>query len=379
MRYGVTVTPDAETREHLLDVLGQFVAQRGPATLLAPPVEPGDAAFPEPWAPTPSGVALLLRRLAWHARLELEIEIEDRRAGEAPTERKPATRLELIEVRRRSALFALGFIGADDVAGTFAHEIGVAHAVLHRPDGFDPYRTTKPAVIAVEPGVDLERGSIAAVYLGLGVLAANAARQHHSVPERTGFNPLLVVSVGVQLVAGHLPVESVVYLLAVQAAVRGERKPPAGLVPQQRREVASVLAGLCTEELRERLGIPGDAVGAERPAVQAFADAQLAPDESPPTKAFRWNTDRKGVGTILGTLFGIGASIVVSRGLLPMLAIGGAGVGHVIGRQVRVPRCSACATVNAAAAPTCRKCGAVFRGDISQLADRLEAEERLDD
>src|SRR5437763_4318149 len=160
--------PDAETRAHLLDVLAGFVAKSGAAPLLLPPVAPGEEAFPEPWAPRKSGVALLLRRLAWHAGLDRAVELEDRLAGAPPTERKPATTVELIEVRERSALFVLRFIGEDDVAGTLAHEIGIAWAVLHRPDGDDPYRTGKAPVISVDPDVDLERGSIATVYLGLG-------------------------------------------------------------------------------------------------------------------------------------------------------------------------------------------------------------------
>ncbi|MBA3454974.1 MAG: hypothetical protein H0T42_17930 [Deltaproteobacteria bacterium] len=371
--------PDAETREDLLDVLGEYVARGGVAPLLAQPVEPGDAAFPEPWAPTPSGVRQLMRRLAWHAGLDREVEIEDRRAGAVPTERKPATRVELLEVRRKSALFALGFIGEDDIAGTLAHEIGVAHAVLHRPDGVDPYRTAEAPVIAVDPAVDLERGSIATVYLGLGVLAANAARQQHSIHERTNFNPMLVTSTGVQIESGYLPVESLVYLVAVQAALRGEKKPPAGLVPTQRRQVAAVLEELDGEKLRDRLGIPRDAVGARRPAVERFKDAQLTADEGVARNAFRWNTSRKGVGTILGTVLGFSVSLIASRGLLPIFTIGGAGVGHMVGRRVRVPRCSACATVNAPGAATCVKCGAVFRGDIEHLSERLDAEERLDD
>jgi hypothetical protein len=370
--------PDAKTREHLLDVLGEYVARGGPATLLAPPVEPGVAAFPERWAPTPSGVALLIRRLAWHAGFDREITVEDRRGEAAPTERKPTTRLELIELRRTAAVFALGYIGDDDIAGTFAHEIGVAHAVLHRADGVDPYRTTDAPVLAVDPGVDLERGSIAAVYLGLGVLAANAACQQHSVLERTSFNPMLVTSTGVQVEAGHLPVASLGYLVAVQVAVRGETKPPPGLAATQRRLVAAILAELDGDDLRERLGIPRDAVGTARPAVEPFADAELVPEEVAPKTAFRWTTDRKGIGTIVGTVLGIGASIIVSRGVLPFM-IGGAVVGHVIGRRVRAPRCSGCVAVNAPAASACRKCGAVFRGDIAHLSDRLEAEERLDD
>jgi hypothetical protein len=53
-------------------------------------------------------------------------------------------------------------------------------------------------------------------------------------------------------------------------------------------------------------------------------------------------------------------------------------VGHVVGRFVSVPRCSACATIVAKTSTGCRKCGARLRGDISSLSQRLEAEERLE-
>jgi len=204
--------PDVETREHLLDVLGEFVALAGAGPLLLPPVEPGEAAFPDPWAATRAGIALLLRRLAWHAGLDRAIEVEDRQIGARPMERKPATRVALLEVRRSAAVFELELIGADDVAGTLAHEIGVAFAVLHPRNGIDPYRTADAPAIAVDPDIDLERGSIAAVYLGLGVLAANAARQNHTVFEGQGFHPLLVGKVAVEVEAGYLPASSLTYL-----------------------------------------------------------------------------------------------------------------------------------------------------------------------
>ncbi|MGE0549165.1 MAG: hypothetical protein AB7R00_18990 [Kofleriaceae bacterium] len=371
--------PTAETREHLLDVLGEFVARGGAASLLAPPIEPGEAAFPDPWAPTRSGVQLLLRRLAWHAGLDRTIEIDDRRSGAVPTERKPETRLEVVEVRPKSVLFALGFVGDDDFAGAFAHEIGVAYAMLHRTSREDPYRTTEPPSIAVDPDLDLERGSIAAIYLGLGVLAANAASQQHSTLERAGFNPLLVAPVGVQIEAGHLPLASASYLVAVQAAVRRDTKPPPGLSPTQRRQVAAILEELSSDRLRERLGISRDAISEPRPAVVPFEDAQLVPDDEPRKIAFRWNTNRKGIGTILGGVASIVASTLVAPDMVAIIAIGGVVAGHVIGRGVRTPRCSACATVNAAKATTCRKCGAVFKGDIKSLSERLDAEERLEE
>src|SRR5690606_2553633 len=115
-----TAKSSPESRERLLDILAELVARGGAASVLPPPVEPGEGAFPEPWAPTKVGVQLLLRRLAWHAGIEREIDIDDRRAGPPPTERKPATRIELLEADRKHARFALGFIGNDDVVGTLA-------------------------------------------------------------------------------------------------------------------------------------------------------------------------------------------------------------------------------------------------------------------
>jgi hypothetical protein len=371
--------PDVETREHLVGVLGEFVARAGAGPLLLPPVEPGKAAFPDPWAATRAGAALLLRRLAWHAGLDRAIQVEDRQVGARPTERKPATRVVLVEVRRNAAVFAIEFIGADDVAGTLAHEIGVAFAVLHPVGGVAPYRTAEAPAIAVDPDVDLERGSIAAVYLGLGVLAANAARQNHAVLEGQSFNPLLVAKVGVELEAGYLPASSLTYLIAVQAALRGETKPPGGLVPAQRREVEAWLEVLDRATLRARLGIAGDAPAGERLPPTAFPDAKLEPDASRHKIAFRWRTSRGGVGLVAGTLLGLGASIATDAALMPWLVIAGAVGGHLFGRQIRVPRCSACATVLKGLAPRCTACGAVMRGDIAHLSDRLAAEEQLQD
>jgi hypothetical protein len=369
--------PDAETREQLLDVITEYVARGGAQPLLLPPVVPGEAAFPEPWAPSRGGVTLLLRRLMSHAGIHRGVVIEDRRAeGAPPTERKPATRVELIEVRKTEVAFALGFIGTDDCVGTIAHEVGVVHAVLNRPDDADPYRSAELPVIPVDPDVDFMRGSIATVYLGLGVLAANAAFQQYSRSGQfTGAYYTLEYDV---LRAGHVPMSALAFLLAVQAVVRDEDAPPLGLSPPQRDEVAAWIVELPDRKaLRERLGIPTDAtVEARRPPVVAFEDTELE-HEAPPQKiAFRWQTNRGLLGLFAGTVLGVGVAVFVSRGLMPYMMLGGAGGGAVIGRRMRRPRCSGCATIVVADATSCRKCGAALRGDIAHLSDRLEAEER---
>lgn len=373
--------PDRETRERLLGVLAEFVAKSGAAPLLVPPVAPGAGAFPERWAPTTAGIRLLVRRLLWHANLEREVDVDDDRLAKAPpTDTKPATRLELVEVSKDKARFTLHFIGDDDIVGTVAHEIGTLHAALHRSDKADPYRTAELPVIAIDPDRDLERGSIATVYLGLGVLAANAAFQQYSSAGR--FNGGYVPLQYDVLRAGAIPMSALAYLLAVQAVVRGDREPPKGLGPPQRDEVAQWMKALDGQRaaLRERLGIaPTEPIGV-RPAVVALGDEPPVLEE-PAAKpvAFRWHTHRGGIGFVAGTVMGMGIAFVVSRGLMPITALGGATAGHVLGRRVRAPRCSACATVLRDGATSCPACGAVLRGDIASLSERLEAEERLEE
>lgn len=375
--------PDAETRDHLLATLADLIARGGPAPFLLDPVEPGPAAFPEPWQPSRAGVKLLLRRLLWHANIDREVEVDDQRAGAAPpTERKPATRVELIEVHATKAVFVLGLLGDDDIVGTLAHEVGMIHAMLHRPDESDPYRTAEPPVLAVDHDRDPERGSIATVYLGLGVLAANAAYQQYS---RGGkFNGAYVPLMYDVLAAGAVPMSDLAFLLAVQAVVRDEDAPPAGLGGPQRDEVAAWMNALAETAgqaaLCERLGISiAEAdTAVSRPEVIAFDDVELEEEEPVQRNAFRWQTNRGGVGLVAGTVLGIGLAFGVSRGLMPLAAFGGATTGHLIGRRVRTPRCSACATIVRAGATTCWRCGASLRGDIYSLDERLVAEERLE-
>lgn len=375
----VPTKPSAEVREKLLVVLGEVIARGGEARFLLPPVAPGEAAFPDAWAPTRVGVQLLLRRLAWHAGIEREILIDDQRTGAPPTERKPSTRVELVDVRGKQARFALGFVGNDDVVGTLAHEIGTLFAVLNRPDDPSPYRSAEAPVLTPDPDRDPERGAVAAAYVGLGVLAANAAYQQYSSPGR--FNGAYVPHEYDVLRAGAVPLSSLTYLVAVQAVVRGDTEPDRGLGSSQRDEVVEWMKALASEraELLARLGIRSSAEPGRREPPVAFADHEAVEEATPRRLAFRWQTNRGGVGLVAGTVIGISLAFVLSRGLLPVTAFGGATAGHLLGRRVRTPRCSACATIVRADATSCPRCGASLRGDIGNLSDRLEAEENLEE
>ncbi|HVK89197.1 MAG TPA: zinc ribbon domain-containing protein [Kofleriaceae bacterium] len=370
--------PSATRRDELLAELADLVARGGAESLLAPPVTPGLAAFPEPWRPTRGGAIGLLRRLAWHAGNPRAVRVIEEAQGAPPTERKPATRAGLTVVTAKEIVFRIEFLGADDVAGTLAHEIGVAHAVANRRGISDPYRAGDGPERLVEEG-DLERGSIATVYLGLGVVAINAAFQQYSRGGRFngGYEPLEYDV----LRAGYVPMSELAFLLAVQAAVRGAAVP-GGLSPPQRDEVTSWLGELRDRagELKERLGIADDAeVPVARPLVVAFDDVDLDDvAEVARPDAFRWRTHRGGLGFFAGAVVGAGAGMMVAMPSAMLgIVVGTATVGHLIGRRVLVPRCSACATVVRAGAPTCGHCGAALRGDIDHLNDRLEAEERL--
>ena len=372
----------AARRDELLGVLGEYVARGGAGPMLAPPVMPGVDAFPEAWRPTRGGVRAVLRRLAWHAGNPRAVALTDERLGAPPTERKPETRVGLTKVRPKELCFRVEFVGEDDVAGTLAHELGVAHAVTNRPDSVDPYRTGEARELDVDPDRDHERGSIATVYLGLGALAANAAYQQYSRPGRFngGYSPLEYDV----LRAGYIPMSELAYLLAVQATVRGTGVP-AGLSGPQRDEVGEWMTTLGSDtkraELRERLGIvsDGDSID-ERPRAVAFEDVDLDEDAPAPRRnAWRWRTHRGGVGFIAGAVLGVGVSVAIAvPNATPLLVLGAAGSGHVIGRRVRVPRCTACASVVGISDATCTSCGAALRGDIASLADRLDAEERLE-
>ncbi len=368
--------PAPERREQLLAVLAEYVAHGGAGPLLAPPVVPGGAAFPDPWEPTARGLETLLRRLAWHAGQPRAIVVVDERLGAPPTQRKPETHVELVAVRAGELELTSWFVGEDDVAGTLAHELGVAHAMIARSGDRDPYRAPEPPEQGVDPECDLERGSIATVYLGLGVLAANAAFQQYSSPGR--FNGAYSPLEYDVLRAGYVPMSELAYLLAVQAVVRGEPVPPPGLSPPQRDEVTAWLDALHGRagELRERLGIAADARGEARPAATPFDDT-LREHARRRRIAFRWQTHRAGEGFLAGAVVAAATSFVAMPHGLFAFVVGGAVVGLSVGRSLRIARCSTCATALAIDAPACGRCGAMMYGDITRRSDRLEAEERV--
>ncbi len=207
------------------------------------------------------------------------------------------------------------------------------------------------------------------------MLAANAAFQQYSGASRVDAYAPLVYEVHR---AGYIAMSDLAFLIAVQAAVRGETSAPAGLSPPQRDEVSAWLGVVSARafELRARLGIGNAAAGQPRPTVFRFDDVEVEEDATTSRRiAFRWHTHRAWLGSFVGLILGGVLTFLVAW---PWLVLAGTAAGHVVGRRLRAVRCSSCATVIGSRAESCRECGVTLRGDIARLSDRLEAEERLE-
>jgi len=371
---GAPDAPTAEDRAQLLEMLRELVSAWGSERFMQAPVTPGERDFPEPWSPTPLGVATLLRRLFAHARIPMGILVIDRRSDAGPSPKRATTELELTEVSGDRALFELLSIGGDDIVGTLAHEVGVAAAVA-LDHGASPYR--KPEV-ATPRETDRHRGSVAAVVLGLGVLAANAAFQEYvggSYDMRLGYAPVEHDIIR----AGHLAMDALAFLLAVQAEARGSDLPR-GLQRSQTDAARAWQAALRGRgpALRELLGIAQTTGASERPSptpLDALAESELvrAPEIPQARRVFRVRYTSTGMGTMAG--LATGTTIAVTAGpSMTMLAVmlGASLLGAIVGgRRVR-HRCSDCLTVVEAKMATCPRCGGQLAGEIMSREQRLE-------
>jgi hypothetical protein len=379
--------PTAADRAWLLDTLAQLVAAGGAGPLLAPPIVPGDAAFPDPWRPTLVGMRRVLRRLAWHAGLgDRAVEVSDARDEAVATTKLIATEAELATVTATELRFAVYSIGTDDIAGTLAHEVGIAVAVSIGALGGDPYRAPDPATVVERADHDLRVGSVAAVWSGLGALAANASYQQYSGGQykaHLGFAPLEYEVIR----AGHLPLGALAFLLAVQCEIGGHAAKNLG--GPQRDEVAAwqrALAGR-RDELRARLGIPDGAAPVDRPTPVPFADepdpehdlARDAGGERAATKVFRVEYNRAGPGAMVGVVFGVIAGTAFQSPVGLGLGLGtGVILGFGLGRLSRRDRCSHCIAVLPQAATACPGCRGTIAGRIQHRNQRLDHEDEDD-
>jgi hypothetical protein len=369
--------PDAADREWLLDALADLVAARGAEPLLAPPVEPGPAAFPEPWRPTRAGVAVVARRCAAHAGLTgIAIDVIDARPH-AVVDARESTELDVDDVGLGHATLALERLGADDVAGTMAHAIGAVIAAMTRLGQDGPFRATEHA------GTDEDtrrRGGVAAVWAGLGALAINAAYQHYNSNA-----PINAPTNARVFCAGAVPMSALAFLVAVQAELRGGELP-GGLKGPQRDESRAwrrALAGK-RDALRARLAIaeavqPSDA----RPPLEPIDDEPEDGGEDDARTGhgvFRVRGDSGAVGTLAGMAAGGVAVFAILQSTLAVVnAVGvlvGGLAGYAVGRRREHTRCADCDVAVADDATACPSCEGTLGRYIRHRNDRLAEAEK---
>jgi hypothetical protein len=393
--------PDEAARAELLEALAGLVERHGRATLLLPPLTPTTSCFPDRWQPNAAGVTVLAQRLLGYAglpRLRPEVGLW---SDVSP------------QLRARSRTHALGhtaalFLGLDGDRARFAVEAGhledpeatvaaMAHEVAHA------WRAWHGEVVEDQRHEE-ELTDLTTVYLGFGVLTANAAYRYRS---RGGYGYMEWS----QQQLGYLGPGSLTFLLAAQAVARGagwreRRRILADLEPNQAGAFAAGLRALRpeAEALRRRLGGPSVE---ERPPPRALPSVAppVAPVAHPdfPDAPGAWNAGRpvfRVPRSRLAPLVGMPLAAVIPGVLFAVLAgsaLGGAPgaqIGAVVGlvaspllglwlgaraaRRVQ-DDCSDpdCKASLPAGVQECPVCGGVISGTIRRPEDRLEAEEAL--
>jgi hypothetical protein len=378
-----------ETQRGMLSDLATLIARGGSWRFLHGPVAAADQAhYPDRWDETRAGVARVIARTLWHAHAPFDATLEDvRRPGAQREALLRNTLLQLARVDDRGACFALQHIGNDDVAGIAAHEVGRAFVGWLGRDGH-PFRAIPDDGL---PGPAI--GSLATVYLGLGVVAINAAYHSRAGGKADGTHSHAIGR------AGGLDVDDLAFLLAVQAELRDDVLPALrSLRPTQAEAVATWRAVLEDHEgeLRQLLGLndgADDSPAPDRPPAPRPVTIAAVFDEAVVTKpnhgqpVFRVAKvrlhARAGLGWVVGVAGGTLAFLelpAIGTGLSVALGIAAVVAGVVLGRGHGGTRtlycCATCQSFLDATAAVCPGCGGTITGDIARRADRLEAEER---
>lgn len=396
--------PPLDERRWLLDQLAALVKARGPAPLLVNPLlEPSPRFFPDRWAGGDHSLRRLARRLLGYAgleRLRVEVAVYDAdpaRRGEVLG--KPTSNRGLDLVVWLAALDKdLVKIGAEGSAMVDPHTIvaATARVVAH------VYRRQHGLAVsdAFDPRID-----VTGVYLGFGLLTADAALRH---TVRTAQGALQTRRTPARL--GVLSPQSMCYLLAAGLHARGvpraERQRLGKLL--QANQAAFVRHGYAALErleppLDHQLGLPAREQWPTAPALDRFTapfpddpddgPAEVRRDEDPGVTGLNagkpvFRVERSmaarlgrtlGMGALMlgGVLGGMKTGLDIGPGLVPLIALGLGVTGLVLGRFLRESRCSEprCGATLSPDATTCPRCGGAVVGTIAHPRERLAAEE----
>lgn len=394
----------AAQRRWIVDELAALVAARGADQLLVGPLlEPTPRFFPDRWAGGDASLRLLVRRLLGYAGLgELAVTLEVHDPGAAGRG--------LVVAKPRSAdgpEFMVWLTGHDGAGVT----LGVEGAAMADPPlivaaaarvvAYIYRRAHKlPTRDAFDPRIDLTT-----VYLGFGLLTAEAARRHTVKPISGTFKARHKA-----IEHGFLAPQAMCHALAVQLRAR-ELQPAevqrlcGHLQANQAAYLRHALATIDGEEppLRRQLELPARDRWPTPPPLERFT-APLAGDGSDAAPEVRRDRDPGVAGVNVGEpVFrvertmaarlarSLGMGALILGGLFARMRTGvefGAGMaafvavllglaGYVLGRFLRESRCSEprCGATLTAADRVCPRCGGDVVGVIHHPDERMGAEE----
>ena len=376
--------PLSTHHDELVRELARFIALGGAWRFARGPVIAARAeSFPEPWRESRDALAQVVGRVAWYAHLDIAIVLDDLRQPRA--QRRDLlrdTNLALVRAEQDRIELALSAIGNDDVAGIASHVIGRAFATLGASEAH-PFRRSDDGLAT--PAL----GSLATVYLGLGVLAANAALHDRSAAQTVGNRGIHAHQIAQ---AGGVPWQDLAFLLAVQATVRDDvlaaldtlRESQAQLVAAWREvlddheaELAAMLAlgDVDAEAPPARAPEPRAATVRAEHAERDLGRANLG------RRVFRMPGGSKaGQYGVVGLVAAPLAVAVLGVSTLGVgVAMAPAFIAAFVGLRRKVFRCASCNALLARDATECRACGGTVAGDVRSAIDRLDAEDALDE
>lgn len=407
--------PLPDQAEWLLDGLARLVAARGPAQLVSHAIiEPTKQYFPDVWAGTPRAVEILARRLLGYAgiqHLEAIVDtdalLDEREAGECALD-QPDLPIWFAGLAEGSCLFGVREDALEDAeiaAAALAHAVAHAfraHLGIAAGGASEGTYRERPAAARQLDALEERLTDVTTVYLGFGVIMANAAERKRSQGEVRGSMATWKITT---TCVGSLEPQAMSYLLAAQALARGmtarERKALSGRLDTNQ---AAFFEAACKsigaeniDGLRARLGVPAPEKWPAPPDLDALTrpdpdtsgalvsrgrpDTPLANQGRP---VFRV-VGHQGVSfTILFVLLGMfpaGIAFSFTVGWTAAAMAGLGVIGYFVGKARRRDECSdgQCGGPLARGLKECPKCGGKIVGEIERREDRLAALEALED
>jgi len=395
---GFDALPAEERRAWLLTRLGELLRRADWQQFVCTPIVlPRPEFFPDRFTRSASGVLRLIRRLFRYADLELRAQIElyegrppPSQLTGAPYHHEGAAGL-FLGIDGEVACFGADLALLGDPAGitaTMAHEVAHAFRSHH-------------GLCEDDRDVEEELTDLTAVFLGFGVLSANAALRHRSQAMADG---TLRSQWSVQRI-GYLSPQELCFALACQIHVRGAGREAvqACLETNQVSYFRAALRWLERErpELATELGLPPRATWPPTDSVakltRALGDThdELELDEAvapavpeQPSNAgrpvFRVWRRRRADQAVLALPIGVAGLLAciwaaTVHDVWITVAVGATALAIRLAGRRRRPRCSEpeCQALLTRASVICPGCGGTVAGDIEHAEQRLAAAEAL--